>query len=156
MPLSTCVAPQVRLTTQRLMTVLVDLPEVRKLAGVLHCPDCQPDPDDPAEDATTPRTTEVTLRCIAEAIDCLVCGGTLKQVRGILASYGLARTHLEASNPFLALHLFCLSCFPGDRLHLAYAPACVRVCVCGRLLGYVCFHARVLHDVWVCVRGEVC
>ena len=121
----------------------LDLPEARKIAGIVGCPDCERLAGDDAED-TIPRTTAGTLTAIEDAMAFLADGGGVTVARRMLASHGLARTHLEGDCPLMSLPQFCLSCLPGDRLHLAYVRNCS---TCSPWHGTL---------VWLCMRDFAC
>ena len=98
-----------------------DLPEVRKLLGVVGCPDCQPDAA-AAEDAdaaapTIPRTTEAVQEVLSEAVDTMIFG-RITDARAVMTAAGLSWTHTESACPMLHLLHFRFLSFPGDRLHL--------------------------------------
>ncbi len=96
----------------------VDLPEVRRLCGVKHCPDCMPSEAE-GGDAMKRRTTDSMEEVLDAAMEACVAQGNGRAAKAMLTAADMSHTHLSAICALLRLVHFCVSCLPGDRLHLS-------------------------------------
>ena len=99
---------------RKLALTLSDLPEVRRLCGIVKCPDC-------VTESGSLRWDVNHEDIKAEAIGVWLTAGKGAAV-AVLAAADMTPTHLHSDCPFVGrIAHMTLACFPGDRLHLQYA-----------------------------------
>ncbi len=100
---------------------------MRRLCGIVTCPDCEP-----SEEHRLRRDVDhEDIKAEAIAVHRELGKGEAKKV---LKAAGMVATHLHCDCPFVGrIAHMTPACFPGDRLHLQYAAVVFVVwIVCAR------------------------